>query len=418
MGDDFKRRFQDIELSPTVMDSLTRAHALGKLSSFRIDGNTVEVKRPFVEGSTVDTAIKSFSDPLDFSRDLFAAVLHKLEPLHRKDIGHGAIHPGNVLVGPEPRIELVDVVANQAYLGVRNVSGAHPYTIWLWATAVPPTLTLREWDLICLVRMCALLVEGFEKAQDGTLDACLEWAEKTRQIQPPGADVGERLAEIATILEKTSTIPLEPQPSVGIDHGPPPARPPPPEPQTSENAVEALLKTVAARADGRMLRESHEHRVVESATRQGMNRSDVDQQIRVWLLQNGWRKEGDLRREAASFLTSGTYPGSSLVKENAVRNACRSFTQFEVPEAESVRIVSVLLKSQGLRNEREVTKKWRPAIDDFVRANCSKQKYTTSQFSEMRKQVENHGVPDEIADRVLKKYLKEKGLKQKTGLFS
>jgi len=156
----------------------------------------LRVTRKKHPGSNVLSLFRGFTPEArqEASLDLFQRICPALEALHEQGLGHGAVHPHNILYSE--RLHLVDTGINRARM---FAFGAGPiahgpqqldYGVWMWAATCPRELSWDVWDLVSLLWCCTLLASG----EDATpwdalemLDACEEWAEAAQQQLPAGS---------------------------------------------------------------------------------------------------------------------------------------------------------------------------------------------------------------------------------------
>lgn len=84
---------------------------LTQLYDFGADDHGVHVLREYVPGLSLAALAGPLLPPPDLAAAIVAAVARALAVLHAAGVVHGAVHPGNVLLGVDGRVVLSDVVS-------------------------------------------------------------------------------------------------------------------------------------------------------------------------------------------------------------------------------------------------------------------------------------------------------------------
>ena len=425
----------------------------------------METTRSWLEGAELKTTFAGAppAQCQSYSVMLFQSVLEKLRDLHAAGYGHGALHPGNLLLGNNG-IEVLDCVGNSLRLAAVGPDQAEVYERWLWGKAIPRGFSAQAWDRICLLRVCALLAQG-ERAWNGavTTEEAIEvtraWCGEVTSDLTAGSSLGPLIESVQTRLDEVAAPPPKPPPPPArptppppppvviekkAEEAPPPPRPAPPQrptlapprrptpprppprtpappapppPPTPGEIVATLLGQVEPMEHSRMLSRENEELVINQAKRKGVLEAMVPTLIKVWLTRKDWRLQTDLQERAASFLRRATYADTSWVRKTGVHNALRVYTSCEVEMGRAEQLVADLLRDLQLGDERDAEKKWRPMLDEFRIRHCKRGKYSNKQLAEMTATVESFGFPQKEAEKIVSRYLNQAGLTLKTGWF-
>jgi len=193
----YERRFFDVSPRPTLRELLNTARDGGYLLDYRFDGDGLLVRRPWLEGPTLDSMFQRIpaDDRPRFSAEAFAKLLRQLDALRTVGLEHGAVHPGNVVV--TRGVQLVDVVGNASRLQ-SDPSASRHYPIWMWGPTAPEGRGWGRWDRICLLRMCTLLALGPDAWHtwwnaSEMIDACERWVANARTLFTEDAEAAVRM---------------------------------------------------------------------------------------------------------------------------------------------------------------------------------------------------------------------------------
>ncbi len=238
LGTALERVFVGVNVDRALDEALSKARKRKLLADFEHDGESLTVKRRWVEGKD---AREVFRDLSPDDRDRNSVELFRFLGEEGRQVDHGAIHPGNVIFG-SGGFELVDAVANHARLGlVPSAEAALTYPIWLWGSTIPKGMKPAIWDELNLLRMVAFLAsdpETWEEARAAgeVMDLCRDWVAKAvrfldpddplrRAITRAEAELDQLPVEAAS-EEPASSEDLAKAPTDAVEAVPPPAEQP------------------------------------------------------------------------------------------------------------------------------------------------------------------------------------------------
>jgi hypothetical protein len=343
------------------------------LCDFRFEDSTFTLWRPWIDGQTQEEYFRGLSpiERVSFSHALFRFLYRKLREMN---FGHGALHPGNMILAQRDGTHLVDAVFNSVRLCSDE---ALDYTVWLWAPCLPENWSLEDWDRVSLLRTAALLAQEpkvWEKqlTREEVVDLCRTWAEgylKELSGNPFAGSVKETMELLPRMLE---AFPLEGE-----------------------------LELLAARqGDDHMLREKDEEALLKRAAAAGVESRKLAVDLQAWLLDKDFRREQEVGKLAEEFLMSGLYGKSKrLVTARACMAAERSFTYFGVPPEEAAARVEQLLARGGWIDERRAA----VACRQFVAERLSDLDPSTEQTEKLVAGLAGAmlGYPEEVARRLV-----------------
>ena len=394
-GSFFDRQFHLGTPSGELRAALDRARAEGFLLSYDLQGQELAIRRPWLEGSDLRQLFRGHGSAewMELSIEVFNGLwrfLEKLEPF-----GHGAVHPGNVLVGVDD-LHLVDAVANPLWLGLEATSMEAP--VWTWGRRVPSGWSMADWDLVHLVRLVVLLSLGPEGWEPGQSDRAVLDHSRTWLAAAGAQTIGDTLKVVLRAEALLARLPL-----------------PPPLP-SGDVWLQQQLKELAAREPlRRLLRDAERTRLLKQAAAQGMKEAQAAHWMDVWLKVRGWKSEAELQRQVQVLLEGGLQPGSAdrlkLVSRNATDSARRLLARHGMADAEADRLVSAVLGRRGWTAETSLESKWQPLVAEYVQKNCPNRQYRRNHFEEMVERVTSFGLPRRLAERGVQQLLSQWGYK-------
>lgn len=396
------RTFPGVRIDSRLERQLERVKVQGYLLDFRSNAEGLTVVRPQeVEGKdlrTLDVFVGGTPDErLSASRYLFSLLLEKLD-----NLDHGALHPGNVLQ-VEGSFKFLDPIANAAYLGVLPEESAATYGVWLWTFRMPAGWKVKDWDLICLLRMVVLLAQGppwdVPRSLPEVVDLCRRWVKELledRKEMLPGDVRTAPLGGTLALLEEIAALP-----PAEVDH---------------LRIIEKLLDEILSpgQQQKKMLPALDERRLVERAAIYRISTEKIVACISSELMRRSCQREIELSNKSENFLRAGIYPGSRRhVKRSACYNAERMFTAYGVSQEEAKRKVESLLEDLDLIDGRLEREAWQKEIKIYLREKCKSRKYTLQQFLEMKSVLMQRDLTERQARLQLRQYLEQEGYSQK-----
>ncbi len=356
-GTVLERRFPGVAPTEELRSYLKRFREQGVISGFRFGTSGLVVQRPRVEGAAPEEFFRDATakEAIDFSRDLFRLVLKEVKPLHEEGSGHGALHPGNIIVAGQSGIRTPDALLNRSCLTPQAID---PPSVWLWGAGVPQGWSLADWDKISLLRTAALLAEGPE-AWEGTLQRseaeriCRQWAGKVNATLPGGSDLGEEVLAVTALIDDLGDATFGPL-----------FRPPPIHP--IEEELQALAKQ-----GGRVLRAEAEAEVRQRAAAAGLTEDEIIQRIELWLLGSGLLRDREVDDWARDFLEASR-DEAGLVKRRACAAAERCYELYGIDAEEAKRRLGELLDEIDGLDERELGASCRRYVEGHLSVPVSR----------------------------------------------
>ena len=328
-GDVNERAFPLAKLDDRLRAWLEKFKTRKIICDYRIDDDALVLWRPCHGNETADRFFRDrvgSTERMTYSGALFRRVCEKLEAM---DSGHGALHPGNIIV-PPGRVDLVDALFNSVLLSPNLVS----YSIWLWRRSLPKGWTLEDWDLVSLLRTAALLsrepASWLEPlSREKAAEICRDWAEKVT-TDDSSADFLFKIRKAVSLLDAIV------QPALSLD-------------EKLEELRQRMGKT-------KVLRKRDEDEIRACADDYQLDREALDKRLTVWLNQNDYRGEHELDELAEELLDAGRWGSSrKLVTARACRAAERAYAYYGMSSADAEDGVKQILTTAGWGDERQAT---------------------------------------------------------------
>jgi hypothetical protein len=202
-----ERFFPGVVQTRGSLQLAARAKADGEAERFAFAADGLRIWRDTMPGQDMRTVFTGLAGParVEAARDLFQRALPLLDPLHDLGREHGAVHPGNILFGPDG-LRLLDVELNRAALfhfgagPIPAQPGQVDYRTWMFSPRRPRDIPGKTWDMAHLVFTCALLERGpggwtAPLRAERMIAAVERWAESWSDAMPLGSDDAPRLKQ-------------------------------------------------------------------------------------------------------------------------------------------------------------------------------------------------------------------------------
>ena len=206
-------------------------------------------------------------------------------------------------------------------------------------------------------------------------------------------------------------------PQVPQSGGYPPAQEAAPDPdEQNAEMIRNMLSQVRTMGGANILEATDEQQILTVCAEKGIANEMTQSVINVWLKRNRVARANDLSVKAEQQITRGVQHGK-WVKESALRNATRTYTNQKLSEAKAAEKIRRLLEDNNLIDERAIRADWVPRLDAFLNAKCKKNQYKAKQFMEMITILASFGIPGALAEQWVKHYLDKHGFTEKSGWF-